>query len=58
MAAARGQPCLPHLAALAAATVNIKVIVTSEIKISVRIDRIYMELAVQVLHDTFALNRA
>ena len=44
--------------ALAAENVNIKVITTSEIKISVLIDRKYMELAVQALHDTFELDRA
>ncbi|NNE80764.1 MAG: aspartate kinase [Silicimonas sp.] len=38
--------------------VNIKVITTSEIKISVLIDRKYMELAVQALHDTFGLEKA
>ncbi len=38
--------------------VNIKVIATSEIKISVLIDRKYMELAVQALHDTFDLGKA
>lgn len=38
--------------------VNIKVITTSEIKVSVLIDRKYMELAVQALHDTFGLERA
>ena len=38
--------------------INIKVITTSEIKISVLIDRKYMELAVQALHDTFGLERA
>ncbi len=38
--------------------INIKVITTSEIKISVLIDRKYMELAVQALHDTFGLDRA
>ncbi|MES2145998.1 MAG: aspartate kinase [Pseudomonadota bacterium] len=43
--------------ALAAENVNIKVITTSEIKISVLIDRKYMELAVQALHDTFDLDR-
>ena len=37
--------------------VNIKVIATSEIKISVLIDRKYMELAVQALHDAFELER-
>ena len=44
-------------AALAAENVNIKVIATSEIKISVLIDRKYMELAVQALHDTFELDK-
>ncbi|MEH6773482.1 MAG: aspartate kinase [Cereibacter changlensis] len=44
--------------ALAADGVNIKVIATSEIKISVLIDRKYMELAVQALHDAFALETA
>ncbi len=38
--------------------INIKVITTSEIKISVLIDRKYMELAVQALHDAFGLDRA
>ncbi|MEM9426033.1 MAG: aspartate kinase [Pseudomonadota bacterium] len=38
--------------------VNIKVITTSEIKISVLIDRKYMELAVQALHDAFGLDKA
>ena len=37
--------------------INIKVIATSEIKISVLIDRKYMELAVQALHDAFELDR-
>lgn len=37
--------------------VNIKVITTSEIKVSVLIDRKYMELAVQALHDTFELEK-
>ncbi|MEM1382343.1 MAG: aspartate kinase [Pseudomonadota bacterium] len=45
-------------AALAADGVNIKVITTSEIKVSVLIDRKYMELAVQALHKAFALDRA
>ncbi|MDP2740942.1 MAG: aspartate kinase [Pseudorhodobacter sp.] len=45
-------------AALAAENVNIKVIATSEIKISVLIDRKYMELAVQALHDAFELEKA
>ncbi|MEM8624569.1 MAG: aspartate kinase [Pseudomonadota bacterium] len=35
--------------------VNIKVITTSEIKVSVLIDRKYMELAVQALHEAFGL---
>jgi aspartate kinase len=38
--------------------INIKVITTSEIKISVLIDRRYMELAVQALHDAFELEKA
>lgn len=38
--------------------INIKVITTSEIKVSVLIDRKYMELAVQALHDTFELEKA
>ena len=37
--------------------VNIKVISTSEIKISVLIDRKYVELAVQALHDAFELEK-
>jgi aspartate kinase len=37
--------------------VNIKVITTSEIKVSVLIDRKYMELAVQALHDAFELDK-
>jgi len=45
-------------AALHAEGVNIKVITTSEIKISVLIDRKYMELAVQALHDAFELEKA
>ncbi|MEY4697553.1 MAG: hypothetical protein RIT14_1981 [Pseudomonadota bacterium] len=45
-------------AALAAENINIKVIATSEIKISVLIDRKYMELAVQALHDAFDLDKA
>ena len=44
--------------ALAREGINIKVITTSEIKISVLIARRYLELAVQALHDTFALERA
>ncbi|MDG1340664.1 MAG: aspartate kinase [Paracoccaceae bacterium] len=38
--------------------INIKVITTSEIKISVLIDRKYIELAVQALHDAFELENA
>ena len=38
--------------------INIRVIATSEIKISVLIDRKYMELAVQSLHDAFELEKA
>ncbi len=37
--------------------VNIKVITTSEIKVSVLVDRKYMELTVQSLHDAFELER-
>ena len=37
--------------------INIKVITTSEIKISVLVDRKYMELAVQALHDAFELDK-
>ena len=43
---------------LADENINIKVIATSEIKISVLIDRKYMELAVQALHDAFELEQA
>ncbi|MGR3433544.1 MAG: aspartate kinase [Shimia sp.] len=43
---------------LQAEGINIKVITTSEIKISVLIDRKYMELAVQALHDAFDLDKA
>lgn len=38
--------------------INIQVITTSEIKISVLINRKYMELAVQALHDAFELDKA
>ena len=38
--------------------INIKVITTSEIKISVLVDRKYTELAVQALHDAFELEKA
>lgn len=44
-------------AALASEGINIKVITTSEIKISVLIDRKYTELAVQTLHDSFELDQ-
>lgn len=43
--------------ALADENINIKVIATSEIKVSVLIDRKYMELAVQALHDAFELDK-
>jgi aspartate kinase len=45
-------------AALAEERVNIRVITTSEIKVSVLIDRKYLELAVQSLHDAFGLENA
>lgn len=38
--------------------INIKVITTSEIKLSVLVDRKYLELAVQALHDAFELEKA
>ena len=38
--------------------VNIQVITTSEIKVSVLVDRKYMELAVRALHDAFELETA
>ncbi|MFD0980156.1 aspartate kinase [Tropicimonas aquimaris] len=44
--------------ALSSEGINIKVITTSEIKISVLIDRKYLELAVQALHDAFGLEKA
>ena len=43
--------------ALAKESINIMVISTSEIKISVLISRKYLELAVQTLHDTFELEK-
>lgn len=43
---------------LADANVNIQVISTSEIKISVLVDRDFMELAVRKLHDAFELEKA
>ena len=45
-------------AALAREGVNIRVIATSEIKVSVLVERKYMELAVQALHDEFGLETA
>ena len=45
-------------AALASEGINIKVISTSEIKVSVLIDRRYTELAVQALHKAFGLETA
>ncbi|RMF33909.1 MAG: aspartate kinase [Alphaproteobacteria bacterium] len=45
-------------ATLAAEGINIKVITTSEIKVSVLIDRRYLELAVRALHDAFDLQDA
>ncbi|NGY05349.1 aspartate kinase [Solimonas terrae] len=44
--------------ALAAAGINIRMISTSEIKISVVIEEIYMELAVRTLHKAFGLEAA
>ena len=44
--------------ALAAEGVNIKVITTSEIKISVLVDRKYLELAVRALHAAFELHES
>jgi len=44
--------------ALSQEGINIRVITTSEIKISVLIDRKYMELAVQTLHDAFELEKS
>ncbi|MEL6217645.1 MAG: aspartate kinase [Pseudomonadota bacterium] len=45
-------------AALADEGINIKVITTSEIKVSVLIDRWYLELAVRALHEAFGLEQA
>ena len=42
---------------LAEEGINIQMITTSEIKISVVIDEKYLELAVRVLHDAFELER-
>ena len=44
--------------ALASEGINIKVITTSEIKVSVLIAADYMELAVRALHSAFNLDRA
>ena len=44
--------------ALSQEGINIKVITTSEIKISVLIDEKYMELAVRALHKAFELDQA
>ena len=45
-------------AALAERGINIEVIATSEIKISVLIDAEYTELAVRALHGAFGLEQA
>jgi len=37
--------------------INIKVISTSEIKISVLLERKYLELAIQSLHEAFELSK-
>ena len=44
--------------ALAGEAINIQMISTSEIKISVVIDEKYLELAVRVLHHIFELDQA
>lgn len=44
--------------ALATESINIRVITTSGIEISLLIDRNYLELAVQALHDTDGLGKA
>jgi len=44
--------------ALAERNINVKVIATSEIKISVLIDAEYTELAVRALHSAFELDKA
>ena len=43
--------------ALAAENINIQMISTSEIKVSVLIDEKYMELATRVLHKEFGLDK-
>ena len=45
-------------AALAKENINIQMISTSEIKISVVLDEKYLELAVRTIHDTFGLERS
>ena len=42
---------------LANENINILVISTSEIKISILVEQKYMELAVQILHDAFELDK-
>ncbi len=44
--------------ALAEEGINIRMISTSEIKVSVVLDEKYLELAVRTLHETFGLNQA
>lgn len=44
--------------ALSREGINIRVITTSEIKVSVLVERKYMELGVQALHDEFGLEKA
>jgi aspartate kinase len=44
--------------ALASEGINIQMISTSEIKISVVVDEKYLELGVRVLHDAFRLEEA
>ncbi len=44
--------------ALAEERINIQMISTSEIKISVVVDEKYLELGVRALHDAFGLERA
>jgi aspartate kinase len=43
---------------LAEEGINLQMISTSEIKISVVVDEKYLELAVRVLHKTFGLDQA
>ena len=42
---------------LSRSKINIRMITTSEIKISILVEQKYMELAVQVLHDAFELDK-